>query len=1013
MTGLPTSENDSPAEGEMGRLVRSLDWSATPLGPVESWSPALRTMVRTMLANRLPMLLWWGPRYISIYNDPYRPMLGNKHPWALGQPVSECWKEIWHILKPLIDTPFHGGPATWNEDLQLIINRLGFAEETHWLIAYSPVPDESAAGGIGGVLATVHEISEKVVGERRLRTLRDLAAECKGAKSELAVCRSAAKILAGNPHDVPFAMIYRLPAGKDIARLEAAAGIEPGSAASPASVRLQAGAGIWSLAEVARSGRAAVISDLSGPWQSLPAGAWNVPARNVMVLPVLLPGQSHPRAILVAAVSPMRMLDEGYHTFFELVATQLASAFADARALEEERRRAEALAEIDRAKTLFFSNVSHEFRTPLTLMLGPVEDLLARSTAELSPAAAAQLRLVNRNGLRLLRLVNTLLDFSRIEAGRAKASYRPTDLAALTLDLASVFRAAVERAGLRLTVDCPPLGEPVYVDRDMWEKIVLNLLSNAFKFTFEGEITVLLRPVGGHAELRVRDTGTGIPAAEMPRLFERFHRVRDARGRTHEGSGIGLALVQELVRLHGGSIAAESVVGRGALFIVAVPLGSAHLPPDQIDEGRAPAPAGTGAASYVEEALRWLPDDGPDSDPPMSYKALSAPAAGSEQSRDGPRPRVLVADDNADMRRYLVHLLAGRYRIETAADGEAALAASRQEKPDLVLTDVMMPRLDGFGLLRELRADPLTRDIPVIMLSARAGEDSRIEGMEAGADDYLIKPFSARELLARVGAHLQIARIRRESEQAVRESEARFRHMADHAPVMVWITEPDGVCSYLSKSWYEFTGQVPETGLEFGWLDALHEDDRVRVRDAFLKADARREAFRLEYRLRRSDGRYRWVLAAAAPRIAADHAMLGYIGSVIDITERKQAESQLNELIERCPFGIYIVDSGFRIAHMNANSQQNTFANVRPVIGRPFDEAMRILWPENVAAEIIKIFRRTLDTGEAYYSKNFINPRARPGAGRRLRVGAASARDARRLIRRDLLLFRRHSAETG
>ena len=282
-------------------------------------------------------------------------------------------------------------------------------------------------------------------------------------------------------------------------------------------------------------------------------------------------GEDRTSGVLVAGVSPARKLDAEYRTFYELVAGQIATAIQNARSSEEERKRIEALAEIDRAKTAFFSNVSHEFRTPLTLMLGPVEELLARSHTDLPPAAKSQLELVNRNGSRLLRLVNTLLDFSRIEAGRMQAVYQPTDLAAFTVELASVFRSATERAGLRLELNCPKLAEPVFVDRGMWEKIVLNLISNAFKFTFEGTIAVELKQAGREIELRIRDTGVGIPAHEIPRLFDRFHRIENTRSRTHEGSGIGLALVQELVKLHGGSVRVESKLREGSIFIVSVP----------------------------------------------------------------------------------------------------------------------------------------------------------------------------------------------------------------------------------------------------------------------------------------------------------------------------------------------------------------------------------------------------------------------------------------------------------
>jgi PAS domain S-box-containing protein len=421
-------------------------------------------------------------------------------------------------------------------------------------------------------------------------------------------------------------------------------------------------------------------------------------------------------------------------------------------------RQREELAKLDELKTQFFANISHEFRTPLTLMMGPLEDAIADAEG-LSIPARERLELAHRNSLRLLKLVNTLLDFSRIEAGRIQASYQPTDLCVLTAELASVFRSAVERAGMRLTVDCLPLAEPVYVDREMWEKIVLNLLSNAFKFTFEGEIEVSLRQVDSAVQLTVRDTGTGIPREEIPRLFERFHRVQGARGRSYEGSGIGLALVQELVKLHGGRVEVESEVDRGTAFTITIPLGRAHLPADRVEAARTMTSTGLRSEAFLEEVLRWLPDE------PHAFEELRREPAGGGR-------RILLADDNADMRGYLLRLLA-EYEVEAVEDGAAALRAARERTPDLVLTDVMMPGMDGFELLRELRADPCTREVPVILLSARAGEESRIEGLAAGADDYLVKPFSAREVLARVQSHLELAKLRREAREALRVEDRR------------------------------------------------------------------------------------------------------------------------------------------------------------------------------------------------------------------------------------------------
>ena len=464
---------------------------------------------------------------------------------------------------------------------------------------------------------------------------------------------------------------------------------------------------------------------------------------------------------------------------------------------EQERQRAESLAELDRAKTLFFSNISHEFRTPLTLSLAPLQDALNDRTHPLDSVHRERLELVHRNSLRLLKLVNTLLDFSRIEAGRMEAIYEPTDLAMFTTELSSVFRSAFERAGLQLIVDCPPLPEPVFVDREMWEKIILNLLSNAFKFTFEGAITVRLRSADGNqAILQIQDTGTGIAPEHLPHLFERFYQVRGTQARTHEGSGIGLALVHELVRLHGGTIEVSSILGEGTCFTVSLPFGAEHLPNDRLHlEGdriqptRTLASTAMGAAAYVEETERWLPTL--DSPPPPLLRenlvqvSLNKEDLGgaSEPKADPTSSRVLVVDDHADMREYLIRILSEQVQVEAVADGVTALAAAREQVPDLILSDVMMPGLDGFELLEALRADPRTREIPIILLSARAGEEAIVVGLEAGADDYLIKPFSAQELVSRVTAHLQMAQLRGEvlqQERIINRQKEQFISVISH-----------------------------------------------------------------------------------------------------------------------------------------------------------------------------------------------------------------------------------------
>ncbi|HLG98631.1 MAG TPA: ATP-binding protein [Bryobacteraceae bacterium] len=761
--------------GEMGALIRSFDWASTPIDAPHRWSAALRTMVRVLLANRFPMLLWWGPEYVSIYNDAYSPILGRKHPWGLGRPVRECWSEIWDVLKALIDTPFHGGPATWVEDIELQLHRSDFTEETHFTVAYSPVPDD-APGTIGGVLATVHEITEKVIGERRGAILRELGARATEARTEEEACLNAAQILARHPKDIPFALLYLVDTEGKHARIAATARLEETPSLGFPSIGLEHDAAdSWPLVECWRSRDLHILDDLSARFGKLPTGTWPDPPHSAAIVPIRANFPQQLAGFLIAGLSSRLRFDESYKNFLDLAAGQIASSLSAARAYEEERRRAEALAEIDRTKTAFFSNVSHEFRTPLTLMLGPLESLL-RGDGALAPQAREQVETAHRNSLRLLKLVNSLLDFSRIEAGRMKAVYEPVDLSSLTTDLASNFRSAMAAAGLELIVRCEPLPEPVYIDREMWEKIVLNLLSNAFKFTFEGHVEVSLRESGENAVLAVSDTGTGIPPQELPHVFERFHRVEGARGRTYEGTGIGLALIQELVKFHGGTIAVESELGKGSRFTITIPLGTAHLPQARINAGERPAAStATRAEAFSSEAFTWIARDRL-SNP--SDESSSAPPAALKTGR----PQILLADDNADMRDHVIRVLGSGYDVTAVGDGLAALKAIRDRRHDLVISDVMMPGLDGFGLLDALRADSQLREMPVILLSARAGEEARTEGISAGADDYLTKPFAATELVARVETTLNLQRLRQ-------EARAQFETLLNQAPIGVYLVD--------------------------------------------------------------------------------------------------------------------------------------------------------------------------------------------------------------------------------
>lgn len=711
MTNKPEGLQFLASPGALGQQIAAFDWSSTPLGPLEAWPQSLRTTVNLMLNSSHPIWIGWGP-HATFYNDAYIDVLGAaKHPWALGRPAQEVWAEIWHFCGPLADKVFQRAEPSYVDAVQLFMNRGDWLEEVWYSFSYSPIFNE--AGAVGGLFCPSTDTTDTRLNARRLAALSTLSASALREQDVASACATAMHTIAENPADIPFALLFKR-AG-DTMRLQQTAHV----AEQACELAL------WPVSQVLAGGEPVTLATAGVP--GLPRGLAGQEVRAALALPIT-------DGVLVLGISPARQLDAEYRTFCELVAGQLSAAVQNASAAAEQRQRAEALAELDRAKTAFFSNVSHEFRTPLTLLLGPIEEALNDSANRLPALHHERLRLAQRNALRLQKLVNTLLDFSRVQAGRMHASYARVDLAALTRDLASGFRSVLESAGLTLAVDCEEIETGAWVDITLFEKIVLNLLSNAFKFTFEGGITVRLRQQGQSAVLSVSDTGVGISGHQQQRIFERFRRVEGARSRTHEGSGIGLALVRDLVELLHGRIELESTPGAGSTFSITLPLGHSHLRDDQLSD-HADADTSEIREAFRLEAQRWLPEQ--DSEEP--FLDLSG-----DDSVLTLGARVLVVDDNADMRDYLARLLRQRWHVGTAANGREALQAMGRELPDLVVSDVMMPELDGFGLIAAMRAEPALHDVPVLLLSARAGEEARIEGVNAGADDYLVKPFSAR-----------------------------------------------------------------------------------------------------------------------------------------------------------------------------------------------------------------------------------------------------------------------------
>ncbi|GIJ59554.1 SpoIIE family protein phosphatase [Virgisporangium aurantiacum] len=880
------------AGGEVGHDLLAVDWSATPLGPPETWQQSLRTMVQVLVASRFSMWMAWGPELTFFCNDAYRrDTLAKKYPWALGRPAREVWAEIWPDIGPRIGSVLATGVATWDESLLLFLERSGYVEETYHTFSYSPLVDD--AGQVAGMLCVVSEDTDRVIAERRMSTLRDLGAVPTTARVDIEVLRAAALQMGNEKRCLPFTLTYLFdaPAASTTttARLVAATGVPTGHPIAPATITPGDPEQVWPLAEVLDGG-GTIVGGLPERFAALPTGAWSEPPTQAVLIPLPDQGGGGPYGFLVVGLNRYRPFDEAYRGFVDLIAGQLAAGIASARAYQAERQRAESLAELDRAKTAFFTNVSHEFRTPLTLMLGPAEDALTDTAHPLPPGQRERVEVMHRNAQRLLKLVNTLLDFSRLESQGISARYEPVDLSRYTAELTSMFHPAIERAGLSLTVDCPMLPDPVYVDREMWAKVVLNLLSNALKFTFTGGITVRTRLRDDRVELAVIDTGIGIEPTDQARLFERFQRVSGVRSRSHEGSGIGLALVSELAMLHGGGASVTSTPGAGSTFTVHVRTGTAHLPADQVVRG--PGGSTTTSGEHVEgflaEAMRWMADDA------GTFEELQSPTrtAGGALAH---RPHVLVVDDNADMREYLVRLLSDVYEVSTAPDGASALAAARHRTPDLVLTDVMMPNLDGFGLLREMRADPAMSLVPVVMLSARAGDEATVEGLEAGVDDYLVKPFAARELLARVRANLELDRARR-----ARSELERNQQLLDQAQKLAgvgsWELDIESGAIVASDEFIRQIGISADDLRTKGYeatLGRVHPDDFPRVRAAIDAAITTGAPLDYEVRVLLPDRGERVFRTLGVLERDAEGRAARLRGSNQDITEQRHADAAM------------------------------------------------------------------------------------------------------------------------
>jgi PAS domain S-box-containing protein len=947
--------------GEMGERIRNFDWTKTSLGAPENWEQSLKTCVRIMLTSSQPIWIGWGRELIKLYNDPYKAIVGGKHPSALGQPASVVWSDIWNDIEPLLKKVMEKDEGTYVESQLLIMERNNYPEETYYTFSYTPIPGDK--GGTAGMICANTDDTKRIINERALQTLRDLGKLHYTEQITKEIYTKAAQILANNNKDFPSGIFYEVDESKMQAKPIAWVGKkEDYDSVFPQLVLIDTPEeGSKNLCRAIHRNEI-MLTENNGRRPNAPKGFWPIPPKQFLHIPIKLSNTKLPSVVLSIGLNPFRKYDEDYQQFIQLLADQLSLEINNMHVLEEERKRVESLSEIDKAKTVFFNNISHEFRTPLTLMLGPLEELMQLPQNEISRQNLANIETTHRNALRLLKLVNTLLDFSRIENGRQQANFSLIDISTFTKNLAGSFRSLIEKAGLNLIVNADAFIKPVYVDKQMWEKIIFNLLSNAFKYTLKGSITVNLFTEDNNLILKVIDTGIGIPEKELPHMFERFHRIEGAAGRTYEGTGIGLSMIKELIKLNKGTISVESKEGKGSTFTVMIPTGKEHLDLAQISYKESDFDEITSNV-YLEEAAALLEN--------------TFAQTNTENESEEKNATVLIVDDNADMREYLKTLVEKKYYVITACNGMEALHKIQDRTPAIILSDIMMPIMDGIQLLKEVKQNPKTSTIPVILLSARAGEEAKILGYDIGADDYLIKPFSSKELLARIRAQLKITSSRQHAER-------QLKNLFMQAPVAICIFRgPEYIIEVANEKMLELWGKKAEHIINKPVFEAIpdaKDQGFEQLLDSVYKTGKRFVAPELPINLLRN-GVYEKVFVKFVYEALFDEAgsVIGVMALSDDITEQVMARQKIEEAEERLRLAVEATELATWDLDLKTSEIVHS-PRLAEIFGHSKDKKISHIQmrsqinPEDLKEVIEKRFELAMQTGIYNYDARLIKP---------------------------------------
>ncbi|WWC68787.1 uncharacterized protein I206_102722 [Kwoniella pini CBS 10737] len=928
ISAQPRTTNDNQTE-QFWQMVESIDWSKTPLGDRSIWKDVIDPILSITFESKSSDCVWLGPDLRLIYNKGYSQLLD--HPKSMGAPAEEVWAAVWDTIEPHVRLCMSGTPVFKDND-PIFWRRYGNNVLMEHYHSWRYVPIAGKDGSILGIFNQSTETTEKVLQDRRLTSSRDLSERMLIVRSMDEYFPALSEVLEENPKDAPFFMCYKIQQIESNANhvqieatLQTKVGVPEGhpsvherlsftlpptrtkanfgpnvdrmsSPTLSAISALSSGSGRichvtsdghqWPILKALTTRQCVIVDDCSELIEGFEIRQWDELPFAAIVIPICSDGSIEvPDAVMVMGLNVRRPFDTEYDEWIHAIRSQLVSSLSTVKAAEAEQRMEEDNARMERAKAAWFRGAAHDLRSPLTLIAGPLSDLLDDNPTATQRAA---LTTAQRNIDRLMRLVNALMDFSRLEAGRMAGRFLPTDLGEFILELAALFRPAVERLGIQYTIDVEPSDQLVYIDPTLFETVLSNIIGNALKYTEQGSITVQLRYTD-HAEISVVDTGVGIPEDEIPLVTEWYHRATTAVHAGTQGSGLGLALAKELLRLHAGDLTVTSKVAtspnqsHGSTFTARIPLSFRPAPPTS---SASPDTFGNYGKAVANEAMRWTKEG--DAETSSEGAATDSAIGSGSKFSDGflfeKTDTILLVEDNADMRRYIKQIFDSFCTVIEATNGQQALEMAISNPPSLILSDMLMPKMNGLDLLQEIRNHPNTKIVPMVLLSAIAGDESRVEALMMGAEDYLAKPFKPKELVARVHLHLQVGKKRAHLEKMFHERETEIAVLSEYCPS--GIVRADGTTGrliYANRAWREQSDILDEDPNK--WADCVDDETKGKLQtewSEYIKGNEKE--FRINWKY--NTGKTMSGIFIKLDRV--NPSMSGILGCTTDITHEEQ-----------------------------------------------------------------------------------------------------------------------------